>query len=153
MKTPREILLNRHREQTAQLDALRTEVIGTLRSNPATDDREEPVGFLVQAWRELFVRYRRTWLAMATVLGALGALHVSIDAPESSGLAARPLPPPAPLEINGQPVLYAHSPWWEIEPDGWTPRKPAARDEKPPAVERPRSWLSPIGRSPEVRHG
>ena len=153
MKTPREILLNRHREQTAQLDALRIEVIGTLRSNPAPDDRAVPAGFLVQAWRELFVRYRRTWLALGTVWCALGALHVSIDAPESSGLAAGTLPPSAPLEINGQPVLYAHSPWWEIEPDGWTPRKPAPREEKPPAVERPRSWLRPIGESPEVRHG
>lgn len=153
MKTPREILLNRHRERTAQLDELRADVIGTLCSNAATNERDEPVGFLVQAWRELFVRYRRTWLAMATVWCALGALHLSIDAPESSGFAAGALPTPAPLEINGQPLLYAHSPWWEVEPDGWTPRKPAAREEKPPAVERPRSWLRPSGQFPEVRHG
>lgn len=60
MKTPREILLARHADASAELDALRRSVVAELK--PA-----ESPGWLAVAWRELFWQPRLVWTGLAAV--------------------------------------------------------------------------------------
>ena len=104
MKTPRDILLERHRAIEPKLDAIRREAL-----NVAADvnRRKQPVRELTFAatlanairlsfW-ELIWPCRRTWAALAAVWIALFIFNVSQRDP--SELAARKLPPPSPEAI------------------------------------------------------
>lgn len=59
MKTLRDLLLQRHRPATPQLDAIRRAVLAEHVGGPA-DDASAPLR--VQIWNELFCRCRRAWL-------------------------------------------------------------------------------------------
>ena len=104
MKTPREILLGRHRAAEPKLDAIRREAV-----NVAADvnRRKQPVRELTftaaladvirLSFRELIWPCRRTWTALAAVWIALCLFNVSQR--DKSELAARKLPPPSPEAI------------------------------------------------------
>lgn len=90
MKTPREILLQRHREATPKLDAIRESLVSKL-NNEETIGAGFPadlgawlLGGSTKLWRELFWSCRRTWAGLATVwLGLLvfNALQTGPAAP------------------------------------------------------------------------
>ena len=64
MKTPRDLLLNRHRPALPKLDVIRRTVLAEHVGGPALPD-EAPAGFLAQAWFELFWSCRRAWIGLA----------------------------------------------------------------------------------------
>lgn len=104
MKTPRDILLERHQAAAPKLDAIRREVV-----NVAADvnRRSQPVrgltfaAMLANAIRLSFLELvwpcRRTWAGLAAVWVALFIFNVSQR--DKSELAARKLPPPSPEAI------------------------------------------------------
>jgi hypothetical protein len=66
MKTPRELLLDQHRQAEARLDAIRGEVVHAMGARP---DAEMPrakagIGLLASCWQELFVHCRRYWIGL-----------------------------------------------------------------------------------------
>jgi hypothetical protein len=104
MKTPRDILLERHQATAPKLDAIRREAL-----NVAADvnRRKQPVRELTFAatlanairlsfW-ELIWPCRRTWATLAAVWVALFIFNVSQR--DKTELAARKLPPPSPEAI------------------------------------------------------
>ena len=104
MKTPRDILLERHQATAPKLDAIRREAL-----NVAADvnRRKQPVRELTFAatlanairlsfW-ELIWPCRRTWAGLAAVWIALFIFNVSQR--DKAELAARKLPPPSPEAI------------------------------------------------------
>ncbi|HEV2693729.1 MAG TPA: hypothetical protein VG347_12630 [Verrucomicrobiae bacterium] len=73
MKTPREILLGRHRTASPKLDAVRHSVVNAL-NQQETVERTFPaifvpsfLGCLKTLWRELILPSRHTWAGFATV--------------------------------------------------------------------------------------
>lgn len=83
MKTPREILLDRHRAAETRLDAIRRTVVSDL-NNQATKeqslDRSFVVAFLRCSktfWRELILPSRRIWAGLAAVWMAIFAINAA----------------------------------------------------------------------------
>lgn len=74
MKTPRELLLDRHRNSGLALDRLRQTVMRGLREEDDCVPEEQPVanvGFLGMFWQELFVACRRYWMGLGAVWCAI----------------------------------------------------------------------------------
>jgi hypothetical protein len=99
MKTPREILLARHRAAAPQLDAIRHAVVNDLsRPTPGGAWLANLVAaclrLLTAPWRELVLPARRTWTALAAVWVLLLVINLSQRDPVSSvtGRLARPQP-------------------------------------------------------------
>ncbi len=68
MKTPREILLERHKNVAPKLDAIRCECVGqasSLSRNKMSETGKMPVLLLV--WRELIFPSRRIWTSLAAI--------------------------------------------------------------------------------------
>lgn len=78
MKTPREIVLNRHQSAETRLDQIRRDVVADLRHEKAASC-ESP--FLVAAglkfWRELILPARRTWAGIAAVWVVIGVINLT----------------------------------------------------------------------------
>jgi hypothetical protein len=104
MKTPREILFQRHENAAPKLDAIRREVVEVAAD---VNRRKQLVHELTLAaalanairlsLRELVWPCRRTWAALAAVWVALFIFNVSQR--DKAELAARKLPPPSPEAI------------------------------------------------------
>jgi hypothetical protein len=104
MKTPREILLERHQAAAPKLDAIRREVVAVAAD---VNRRKQPVRELTFAatlanairlsFLELVWPCRRTWAGLAAVWIALFIFNVSQR--DKVELAARKLPPPSPEAI------------------------------------------------------
>jgi hypothetical protein len=100
MKTPREILLERHQSATSKLDAIRQEVLAAeLESirRPAKGGRAFiPFASLpLKLWQELVLPYRRIWSVIATVWVAVIAINMATESGESWRIArsaAKPTP-------------------------------------------------------------
>jgi hypothetical protein len=58
MKTPREILFNRHRAVAPKLDAIRHQIV---------DSKSRGSNFAAVLWRELIFPSRRTWASLAAI--------------------------------------------------------------------------------------
>jgi hypothetical protein len=138
MKTPREILLERHRSAAPKLDAIRREVVEVAAD---VNRRKQPVRELTFAaalanairlsFRELVWPCRRTWAALAAVWIALFIFNASQR--DKSELAALKLPPPSPemiLTFRQQEKLLA-------ELIG--PNEPQAVEPPKPFLPQPRS--------------
>jgi len=80
MKTPRELLLERHQAIDPRLDALRREVLAS-RWKPVT------AHWLARLWQELFWSCRRTWTSLAAVWVVLFLINFSQRDPASARLA------------------------------------------------------------------
>ena len=72
MKTPREIVLNRHQLANRKLDKLRAEALSAVRSQPsnathhdAGRDMALPARAVLAVWRELIWPCRKTWAGIA----------------------------------------------------------------------------------------
>jgi len=99
MKTPREVLLQRHREAEPALDDVRAEVLRTLTGQRRRDTRASAPGgerFLGTLWQELFVACRRYWMGLGAawcvivILAAAGAVDGSGNAVAAS-LSSEPM--------------------------------------------------------------
>jgi hypothetical protein len=87
MKTPREILLEKHAHMTSPLDAVRRKTVASLREQK---DEQVEIPLWTKLWRELILPCRRIWtgLAVAWVMAA-GLMLMTMDysSGESSHLA------------------------------------------------------------------
>jgi hypothetical protein len=104
MKTPRDILLARHRAVEPKLDAIRQAVVGKL-NNEETKEPGFPAVFVSwflgcseNLWRELIFPSRRIWAGLAAVWIVIFIVNFSQRDPER--LMARKLPPPSPEAIQ-----------------------------------------------------
>jgi hypothetical protein len=83
MKTPREILLERHRAAGPKLDAIRQAVAGELSNKETKEQRGDfglvsfCLGCLVAPWRELVLPSRRIWAGLAAVWVFILAVNIS----------------------------------------------------------------------------
>ena len=85
MKTPREILLEEHREAEPKLDAIRRRVID--RACHRTEDRPlaSIVTWLRLLWNQLFVPSRPAWLSLAAAWVVVATLSWARLEPGSAG--------------------------------------------------------------------
>lgn len=108
MKTPREILLQRHHVADAKLNQIRREVIAQMEKPPVT--RAEGLLFraLLKLWRELIWPCRQTWAGLAAVWVVLLTLHLASH--DHTEVVARKTPPPSPemlIVLRQQNLLLA----------------------------------------------
>jgi hypothetical protein len=77
MKTPREILFQRHEAAGPKLDAIRHAVVA--RHCRATENKQAvvPTGFFARLWLELFWSCRRVWTGLAFVWVVLVLVNLS----------------------------------------------------------------------------
>ena len=85
MKTPREILIQRHQDVAPKLDAIRHKVVGSTR-------RSSILSWPILLWRELIWSSRRIWAGLAAVWLLLLAANVSSrdHSPASAMASASP---------------------------------------------------------------
>jgi hypothetical protein len=137
MKTPRELLLERHRAANAKLDRIRTNVLSSSLSNePRTEllTGQVETGLLIRAtlnvWRELIWPCRFVWTGMAALWMVIFAINLSLADGRTVSQSARSSPTPAMLQaMEERRRLLA-----ELIPPSVAP--PAAT---PPQSSRPRS--------------
>jgi hypothetical protein len=84
MKTPREILLNRHQAAETKLDQIRREAVRVAtdvnrRSSPVRELTFAATAFrpLAILWRELFLPARMTWASIAAVWVVIGIFNLA----------------------------------------------------------------------------
>ena len=98
MKTPREILLERHRQAEPKLDAVRRKALAAL---PGAEDaaRAHPEGMLKKVWLELIWPSRRAWAGMAALWLAVLAANLEMKATSP--------PVPAVRSAAGRELVHA----------------------------------------------
>ncbi|HOW66893.1 MAG TPA: hypothetical protein P5186_06965 [Candidatus Paceibacterota bacterium] len=133
MKTPREILLARHRNAEPRLNQIRREVVDQLSSQPIPSP-SMPARIGLTLWRELIWPCRRTWAMLAAAWMVLLAVHFSQTQPARM-ITANNTSSPARIrqafqeqqrlltELIDTPVLTSPA-----EPP--PPRNPAPRSER-----------------------
>jgi hypothetical protein len=136
MKTPRELLLARHRVDAPDLDAIRATVLRTelaTPSAPAVSLNSSICGFLVQAWQELFWANRRAFAGLAAAWVTILAVNWHLTEAGGEPLAAQDLRTPSFfLWTEASARLLAETP-------DLTPPPPAPRSD----ATRPQSRLNP----------
>lgn len=94
MKTPREILLERHQAAASKLDAIRRESVkqaSGLADNTQSETGRMPV--LLLLWRKLIWPSRRVWAGLAAAWVLIVAVNFSMrDRSPASTMAAAPAP-------------------------------------------------------------
>jgi hypothetical protein len=105
MKTPREILLNRHAHVTEKLDAIRERVLAAeLRHetrNPKPETRNVHAlapRLALTLWRELVWPCRRTWAGLAAIWFVLAAFNL-VHSERRQITAVKSTLPPAEMRI------------------------------------------------------
>ncbi len=124
MKTPREILLQRHRAAEPRLDEIRRATVAKLpmRSTALVPGLASAV--LRKLWRELIWPCRRTWAGLAAVW--LGLVTLQIGSRDAVEVASRKTPPPSAdmlRVLREQQLLFAE----------------LVERAEPPAAERPKT--------------
>jgi hypothetical protein len=89
MKTPRDILLERHDHQNSQLDALRATAVASAKAR----HRPDVARFLHAAWAELFWSCQRAWIGLGAVW--LAIIVLNLESRDSNRPAVRQAPPAA----------------------------------------------------------
>ncbi len=93
MKTPREILFERHRDVELKLDTMRRKVIGELTESPGLvavpSKPHGSIGILGKVWLELIWPARRAWVGMAAVWLAILLANVELKAGSPRAHTAR----------------------------------------------------------------
>jgi hypothetical protein len=80
MKTPREILFEKHKAAQQKLDAIRESVVsecGRPQPQQTANIPAHSVGTLAALWRELFWPYRRIWAGLSVVWVGIIALRLT----------------------------------------------------------------------------
>jgi hypothetical protein len=96
MKTPREILFQRHEAAGPKLDVIRREVVARHCKSTGSHSDGASAGILVRFWQELFLPCRHVW----TGLGAIWAVLLIINLAQRESTPrnlAKSLPPAEPM--------------------------------------------------------
>ncbi|HEX5399656.1 MAG TPA: hypothetical protein VFY06_11480 [Verrucomicrobiae bacterium] len=135
MKTPRDILLERHHAAAPRLDAIRRSVVREL-NNQATKKRSLSAGLVAlflgcsnAVWSELILPSRRVWAGLAAVWLLIFAVNLSMRDRSPSGVMAS-APPQMMLTFRQQEQLLTEL----LGPDEVRVAEPAT-----PSLPRPRS--------------
>jgi hypothetical protein len=99
MKTPREILLNRHQAAETKLDRIRRAVVADLRYQE-TAGPETPlfIAAALKLWRELILPARVTWAGIAAVWLVIGAMNLT-QADQTTTVASAPSATPQDVRV------------------------------------------------------
>lgn len=89
MKTPREILLARHRAAEPKLDAIRQDVLSKAKATTASQPRAGALAIALTLWRELILPSRLAWSGLAATWILIAMLHAA-QSPTSPEQAIRP---------------------------------------------------------------
>lgn len=130
MKTPREILLERHQAAVPKLDAVRRESVG--QASRLSQNRKPEIGrmsVIFLLWRELILPSRRIWAGLAAVWLLIFAVNLSMRDHSPSGVVAS-APPQMMLTFRQQQQLLTEL----LGPDETLTAEPAT-----PYLPRPRS--------------
>jgi|GEM_PF-959502 len=85
MKTPRELLLEKHSSAIPALNSVRRRALEV-----AFEERKQPTPFWLKLWQELVLPYRRTWAGLAVAWGVVVVLSLGEMVDYSSGTAVVP---------------------------------------------------------------
>ena len=143
MKTPREILLNRHQSANAKLDGLRARVLSAALP-PATQPTQPsahaetslPIRAALKLWQELFRPYRHVWAGLAVSWLVLWGINLGLaDAPKTA-MNSHPASAPAMFQaLEEQRQILAEL----IPPGSSQPAEPPRRNPRPRS-ERQTDW-------------
>jgi hypothetical protein len=130
MKTPRQVLLDRHADAQASLDALRRSVVTPIRQ------RRRP--WLELLWQELVLPIRPLLTGLSVVWVLILVLHLTTRGTSAHG-DTQPLPPSIAREVAAQQRILS--------------ALLGLRPSETPAPSEPRSGLPPSGqlRRPNAR--
>jgi hypothetical protein len=99
MKTPREILLERHQAAEPKLDRIRAELIAQDSLRPATARRVRFFSTLNLQLSTLLWPHPRAWAGLAGVWVLIFALHVASDGGSKAAAVAEPVRSPEVIAI------------------------------------------------------
>ena len=105
MKTPREILFQRHEAAGPKLDALRHEVVARHCASAERDPAGHPVDILTRLWLELFCPCRHFWSGLAAVWVVLLLVNLSQQDRTSTQLAQSAAPAAVMMTFYNQEKL------------------------------------------------
>jgi len=139
MKTPRDILFEKHQDAQPQLDAIRSAVLQREFSSETKTASSASPSFLYQLWTQLILPSRRIWVGIAAAWVVVFVLHFA--APGDDGIAyvaapPRDLTPEQQMALKQQQQLF-------VELVSGSAPVPA---EKPRYVPRPSSAVVPVVR-------
>ena len=101
MKTPREILLERHKSAEPRLDTVRRAVMGSLNNKETRKQRMDLVAWLLGCsetfWRELIWPSRRIWAGIVAAWVVI--VVVNFHDSRNTGLAGHTFTPPSPAVL------------------------------------------------------
>src|SRR6266545_4234255 len=145
MKTPREILLNRHQSANAKLDKLRSEVLSTAWSRApramhenVDPEKPMPVRAALAMWRELIWPCRRAWAGMAALWLVIGGINWQLSDTPKMTASARSASAPALFEtLEEQRRLLAEL----ISPASSQSAEPPRRNPKPRSDRDSEIWM------------
>jgi hypothetical protein len=102
MKTPREILLDRHRKAESKLDAIRREVLAEFVQTEPTakiPQTAPPFSFSMlraKLWRELILPCRHIWAGLAAAWMLILGLHLAAGSDQNPGTSLNRSSKPGP---------------------------------------------------------
>jgi len=137
MKTPRELILERHQSAEPKLEAIRGEDLAACVRATATQPGRPPEPFsrltfvVMKLWQESIRPWRRIWAGMAAIWLVLLALNLATR--ETPKMAGRKTPPPDPellAALREQERLMRQ--WFEPAkpPPASPPKIPGPRSER-----------------------
>lgn len=138
MKTPRELILERHQSADAKLKAIRAEDLAACARSAVEPSRQRPPAFDLSAaatrfWQEALWPWRRAWLGLAALW--LVILAVSLATGEVPAFAAAKPSQPTPevlAALRQQQQLLTQLLGTEAPPPVARPRLPGPRSEAEP---------------------
>jgi len=91
MKTPREVILERHQSAEAKLAGIREEDLAAAvrQSRSGSSDESDGVFFALRFWQEALWPYRRVWLGLAAVWILIAAVKFSTTETRTANYTAQ----------------------------------------------------------------
>ena len=136
MKTPREVLLNRHKEADAKLDALRAKVLAEefpqVHAKSGHRSPALPLRIGLKIWLEIIQPYRRAWAGMAVLWLVIWSvnIHLSGDRQVISGQHSASSPDIFQAMEEQRQLLVELIPAGESQPAEPPRRVPQPRSER-----------------------
>jgi len=141
MKTPRELILQRHQSVEPKLEAIRGEDLAACaRATAAQPSRQLDPSFsltfvAMKFWQESIRPWRRLWAGMAAIWLVLLALNLATrETPKMAGHQTAPPDPEFLAALREQQRLMRQ--WLEpiAPPPAATPKIPGPRSERPQTI-------------------
>jgi hypothetical protein len=131
MKTPREILIQRHQAATPKLDAIRQSTVAAVYDRRSVLWQTFVPGILQAIWRELILPSRRIWAGLAAVWLLLFVVNFSMQDRSQLTMAKASTPAEMAATVHQEQELLAQL----LGPD-----EPVAAEPQKKYVPRPSSW-------------